>query len=300
VRSGLESTGTTITAVAGMSDGTPVEGVFAVRRKERRLSRAGSPYLSLTLADQTGAMRALVFDQPDFFAERFSEGDRIRVAGRVSERSGKRELLLNHIRSAGEEVAAAELLPRSHREPDDLFGFVLHLADEITDPGLRRTVDALTGDDDIASAWKAMPCTQTGHHAYMGGLLEHSVGVASLAQNLCQWHPRLDSDLLLSGALVHDIGLTRAFRLGATFEETEEGRMLGHLAIGAEIVGATAQRADLSDERRLALLHVIGWHHGPPPGQGPGQASAEALALWRINSLESGVKSRLEGSGGAA
>jgi 3'-5' exoribonuclease len=297
---GTEPTGATITALAGMTDGTPVEGVFAVRRKERRLSRAGSPYLSLTLADQTGAMRALVFDQPDFFAERFSEGDRIRIAGRVSERSGKRELLVNHIRSAGEEVAAAELLPRSHREPEELFGFVLHLADEIADPGLRATVDVITRDDEIASAWKTMPCTQSGHHAYMGGLLEHSVGVASLAQTLCQWHPRLDPDLLLAASLLHDIGLTRTFRLGATFEETEEGRLLGHLALGAEIVGEASRRAGLSTERRLELLHIIAWHHGPPPGQGPGQASAEALALWRINSLESGVKSRLEGPGPSA
>lgn len=145
-----------------------------------------------------------------------------------------------------------------------------------------------------------MPCTQTGHHAYMGGLVEHTVGVASLAQTLCQWHPRLDPDLLLAAALLHDIGLTRAFRLGATFEETPEGRMLGHLAIGAEIVGAAAAKSGLGHERTLALLHAIGWHHGPPPGQGPGQASAEALALWRINSLESGVKSRLEGPGPTA
>ena len=117
-----------------------------------------------------------------------------------------------------------------------------------------------------------MPCTRSGHHAYMGGLVEHTVGTGALVQALATWHPRLDSDLLLCAALVHDIGHARAFRLGATFELTEEGRLLGHVAIGHEIVGDAARRVGLSAVRRAELLHVIDWHHGPPPGQAPGAA----------------------------
>jgi 3'-5' exoribonuclease len=134
----------------------------------------------------------------------------------------------------------------------------------------------------------------------MGGLVEHTVGVAALAQALCTWHPRLDADLLLAAALVHDLGHARAFRLGATFELTEEGRLLGHLALGHELVGDAARRAGLPAGRRAALLHAIGWHHGPPPGASPAGASPEALALWRANQLETGVKARLEGPGAAA
>lgn len=286
-----------VSAIAAMRDGTPIEGVYAVRRKERRLSRKGAPFLSLTLADRSGAVRAVVLDEPDFFGARFKEGDRIRIAGRVSERGGRRELLIRHIRPAEEGVAAEDLLPRSHRDPEELWGFVLHLADEVADPGLRATLAALTGDDDLAVAWRTMPCTASGHHAYLGGLVEHTVGVASLAQTLSQWHPRLDSDLLLAGALVHDVGHARAFRLAATFEPTEEGRLVGHVTMGADIVAQAARRAGLDDARRLALVHVVTWHHGPPPGQGQGGGLPEALALWRINSLEVGVKSRLEGPG---
>lgn len=286
-----------MTPVAQLEPGAAVEGVYAVRRKERRLSRQGAPFLALVLADATGAIPALVFDEPDFFAERFEEGDRVRVTGRVSERGGRAQLLVSHLRGAGEEVEPAELLPRSHRDPDELFGFVLHLADEVGDPGLRRALDALTGDAELAERWRAVPCTRSGHHAYLGGLVEHTVGVASLVQALCTWHPRLDADLLLAAALVHDLGHTRAFRLGATFEPTEEGRLLGHLAIGHEIVDGACRRAGLAEERRLALLHAIGWHHGPPAGQPPGAASPEALALWRANQLETGVKARLEGPG---
>jgi len=142
-----------------------------------------------------------------------------------------------------------------------------------------------------------VPCTRSGHHAYVGGLIEHTVGVAALCQTLCTWHPRIDADMLVTAALVHDLGYTRAWRVAATFEATEEGRLLGHVALGLDIVADAARRAELEETRRLALLHCVAWHHGPPPPAGPQQASAEALALMRLNAAEVQVKTRLEGSG---
>lgn len=283
--------------ISGLEVGQPVEGVFAVRKKERRLSRQGDPYLALTLADASGAIGAFVFDQPDFFAAQFEAGDRVRVAGQVIQRQGRPVVRVRHIRPAGDEVGAEEFLPRSHREPDELMGFAVHLADEIADAKLKAMVMAVLDDRGLAAGWLTAPCSRSGHHAYQGGLLEHTVGVASLAQTLCQWHPRLDVDVLVAAALVHDVGHIRGWRLAATFELTDAGRMLGHLVIGHEIVAAAALAAGLSAERRLGVLHAIGWHHGPPAGQGAGGASPEALALWRINSLEVGVKARLEGPG---
>ena len=286
-----------MTAIATLEAGRPVEGIYAVRRKERRLTRAGKAFLSVTLADSTGSVAAMLFDEVDFFAAQFEEGDRVRVAGRVTEHSGRLQITLSHVRPAEEESTAEEFLPRSHRDPEELFGFVIHLADEVADRPLRALLDALLGDDDLAHAWRTVPCTRSGHHAYMGGLVEHTVGVASICQTLTQWHPRLDSDLLLAAALVHDLGYTRSFRMGATFEVTDEGRLLGHLALGMEIVDGAAKKTGLDAARRLELLHAVAWHHGPPPGQVPQAAGAEALALWRANSLETAVKTRLEGPG---
>lgn len=286
-----------MSAIAGLEVGQPVEGVYAVRKKERRLSRQGDPYLALTLADASGAIGAFVFDQADFFAGQFEAGDRVRVAGQVIQRQGRPVVRVRHLRPAGDEVGAEALLPRSHRDPDELMGFAVHLADEIAEPRLRALAQGVLRDPALAPGWLTAPCTRSGHHAYQGGLLEHTVGVASLAQTLCQWHPRLDADLLLAAAIVHDVGHVRAWRLEATFELTDEGRMLGHLAIGHEIVDAAARRARLPAPARLALLHTVAWHHGPPPGQAPGGASPEALALWRVNGLEVAVKARLEGSG---
>lgn len=286
-----------MTAISGLEAGSAFEAVVAVRRKERRLSRQGKPFLALTLADATGSVPAVVFDEADYFGEQFEEGDRVRVTGRVTERDGRRSVIVSHLRPAADEADAEDLLPRSHRDPDELFGFVLHLADEVADPGLRAVLGALTGEEALARDWRTMPCTRSGHHAYMGGLVEHTVGVAAVVQALSVWHPRLDSDLLLAAALAHDIGHARAFRLGATFELTEEGRLLGHVAIGHEIVADAARRVGLAASRRAGLLHAIDWHHGPPPGQAPGAATPEALALWRANQLETAVKARLEGPG---
>lgn len=127
-----------MTAITQLRGGQPVEGIYAVRRKDRRITRKGDPYLSLLLADATGAIAASIFNQVDFFAGQFAQGDRVRIAGRVEEHNGRLSIAVNHIRPATEEVAAAELLPRSHRDPEELFGFVLHLADEIAADDMRR------------------------------------------------------------------------------------------------------------------------------------------------------------------
>lgn len=285
-----------MTNVTTLEPGRPIEGVFAVRRKERRMSRKGSPYLALTLGDATGTISAVIFDEADWFAGQFEEGDRVRVTGEVTARGGKSVLRVRSLRPAEAADQDVDLLPKSHRDPEDMFGFVLGLADEVYEPGLRDVLEAFTGDEALAEKWRTVPCTRNGHHAYLGGLVEHSVGVAMLCQSLCTWHPRVDADLLVTAALLHDIGLTRCFEVGeATVDQTEEGRMLGHLVIGQQMVDQVAREVGLADDRRLALLHVIGWHHGPPAGAHISQASPEALALWRANAMESGVKARLEG-----
>ncbi len=261
------------------------------------MSRKGSPYLALTLGDATGTIPAVIFDEADWFGGQFEEGDRVRVTGEVTDRGGRIVLRVRSLRPAEAADAEVDLLPRSHRDPDDMWGFVLGLADEVHEPGLRALLDRMTGDEVLAEAWRTVPCTRSGHHAYLGGLVEHTVGVAMLCQSLCTWHPRLDSDLLVTAALLHDIGHARTWEVrSATVEQTEEGKMLGHLIIGQQMVDEAAKAVGLDDERRLALLHAIGWHHGPPAGAHVGQASPEALALWRANALEAGVKARLEGA----
>src|SRR4029450_5844984 len=111
----------------------------------------------------------------------------------------------------------------------------------IHDPALRSPVERLLLGGPVASEFRRAPCTRAGHHAYLGGLLEHTVAVATLVLEPCQLHPRLDSDLLMAAALLHDVGKTREFSYGAEIGLSEEGRLLGHLQIGAELIGDAAQ-----------------------------------------------------------
>jgi 3'-5' exoribonuclease len=144
----------------------------------------------------------------------------------------------------------------------------------------------------VAADFRRAPCTRGGHHAYLGGLVEHTVSVGTLVGDLCQLHPRLDSDLLMAAALLHDVGKAREFTYGARFELSDEGRMLGHLAIGAQLIAGAAE--DVPAERRLPLLNCVLSHHGPDGAPGRGFDSPEALALYRLNALDASVKGALE------
>ncbi|HTA35952.1 MAG TPA: HDIG domain-containing protein, partial [Solirubrobacteraceae bacterium] len=153
----------------------------------------------------------------------------------------------------------------------------------------------MLGDAQLRAELRRAPCSipspqHSSHHAYLGGLLEHTVAVASMALELCTLHSRLDRDMLLSAAIVHDIGKTREFTYGAEIARSAEGRMLGHVELGLRTI-APYLPSSLAPERRLALEHCVLMHHGgESAGAGARFASAEALALYRLNALDASVK----------
>lgn len=281
--------------VSTLRVGEDVRGVFACTRKDRLTARTGSAYLALELRDRTGTITARAFQQADELAGRFERGELVRVVGKVQR--FRDELVLEvleitRVDAGSEDADPARFLPSAYRDLDELEGFLEHLADEVYDRRYRELLQSLLADAPLRAAWRRAPCTRTAHHAYLGGLLEHTVAVTTLALESCQLHPRLNSDLLLSAAIAHDLGRTREFTYGADFGLTEEGRLLGHLVIGERIVSEHA--GGLDDERRLALAHCVLTHHGPSSAPGGRFASAEALALYRCNALDASVKGALE------
>ncbi|MBA2240037.1 MAG: HD domain-containing protein [Solirubrobacterales bacterium] len=286
--------------VAELRSGQRFEGRFACTRKDRLTARNGSAYLSLELRDRTGSIAARVFRDAERIGLRFEAGDAIAARGRTSRFRGELVAELDDVRALEpHEADPAQFLPAAYRSVDELDGFLEHLTRGIADQGLRDVVVGLVHAGPFAGEFRRAPCTRGGHHSYLGGLLEHTVAVATLVPELCTLHPRLDSDLLLAAAIVHDVGKTREFTYGARFETSEEGRLLGHLAIGATMIGEVA--SGLPDERRLALLHCVLSHHGAEAGplarSGPGGrgfGSPEALALQRLNALDASVKGVLE------
>jgi 3'-5' exoribonuclease len=278
-------------AIATLRPGDDVDGVFACARKDRLQARSGLPYLALELRDRSGAIQARAFRDADLLAGRFERGELVRVRGRVERFRDELQVEVREIARA-EAADPAAFLPVAYRDLDELDGFLEHLAREVHDTGYAALLERLLGDDGLRAAWRRAPCTRGGHHAYLGGLLEHTVAVATLALEACQLHPRLNSDLLLCAALVHDIGKTREFTYGAAIELSDEGRLLGHLVLGQQIL--EPRMGEMDAERRLALLHCVLCHHGPDAAPNRRFGSPEALALYRLNALDASVKGALE------
>ena len=280
--------------IADLRPGQRFKGSFACVRKDRLTAKNGSTYLALELRDRTGKLPARVFREADRIGLRFQAGDAVEVQGRIERFRGETVAELDEVQKLEPgSYDPADFLPAAYRSVEELEGFLEHLVSEIHHEGLRQVAASLVLEGQYAAEFRRAPCTRRGHHAYVGGLIEHTVAVGTLVLETCQLHPRLNPDLLLAASLVHDVGKVREFTYGAEFGTSEEGKMLGHLQLGGSMVGAAAQRLDV--DLRLALVNCVLSHHGPPDGgRGDRFATAEALALYRVNALDAGVKGALE------
>jgi 3'-5' exoribonuclease len=266
-----------MSAIASLAEDRVVEGVYAVARKERRRTKSGSPYLALELVDPSGRIEARVWSDVELLDGRFGEGDAIRVLGRVERFRDRLQLEVRSLEAA-EEADPADLAPALRRDAAELDGFLEFLADEVAHPGLRATVGRFVRDEVLRKALRTLPASET-HHSYAGGLLEHTVGVATLCRETAQLHPRLRSDLVLSAALLHDAGRTLELERGPAFRATEEGRLLGHVHLGLRLIEERA--AALEIEVRAELLHAVAVHHDARAAR-----TAEAAVLYHANQLD--------------
>lgn len=269
--------------ISALEEDRTVEQVFAVARKQRLRTRSGAPYLALELVDPTGRIDARVWDDVDLLDGRFAEGDTIRVLGRVERFRDRLQLDVRSLEKADEDPAA--YAPESHRDLDELDGFLDFLAAEIAHPGLREVVTRLLGDGDVRERLRRLPATPDGHHSYTGGLLEHTVNVATLCRETASVHPRLRSDLLLAAAVVHDLGRVRELDRGPLFAPTTEGRLLGHVHLGLRLI--EERSGGLATDARAELLHAVAVHHDVRAAR-----TAEAAVLYYANQLDAVAATR--------
>jgi 3'-5' exoribonuclease len=274
-----------VTSISQLTEDRTVEGVFAVGRKERRRTKNGAPYLALELVDASGRIEARIWDDVELLDGRFAEGDAVRVLGRVERFGGRLQVQVRTVEAAPDSDPA-ELTPTMRRDPEELDGFLDFLAGEISHDGLAAVVGGILGDDVLRSALRSLPAAGAdGHHGYAGGLLEHTVGVATLCRETAQLHPRLRSDLLAAAALLHDIGRTLELGRGPAFRATEEGRLLGHVHLGLRLIEERA--AALDAEARAELLHAVAVHHDRQAAR-----TAEAAVLYHANQLDAQAATR--------
>jgi len=274
-----------VATIAELVEDRTVEGVFAVAKKERRRTRAGAPYLALELVDPSGRIDARVWTDVELLDQRFGEGDAVRVLGRVERFGGKLQVQVRTVEAA-EEADPTALTPSLRRDADELDGFLEFLASEISHDGLAVVVDGFVRDAEIRKALRSLPAAGVnGHHGYAGGLLEHTVGVATLCRETAQLHPRLRYDLLLAAALIHDVGRIRELGAGPSFRQTDEGRLLGHVHLGLRMIEERSR--DVDPAVLAELLHAVASHHDRPAAR-----TAEAAVLYHANQLDAQAATR--------
>ena len=265
--------------IAELTEDRVVEGVYAVRMKRKLRTKSGASYLALELVDPTGTIEARVWKDVELLDGRFAEGDAVRVLGRVEKFRDRLQLDVRSLEAA--DVDPASLTPSMRRDKDELAGFLEFLVADVSHPGLTATVRAVLAECEL----DAYPATADEHHSYAGGLLEHTVGVATLCRETSQLHPRLRADLVLAAALVHDVGRTIELGRGPAFAVTDEGRLLGHVHLGLRLIEERAE--GLTAGQLAELLHCVAVHH-----EARGARTAEAAVLYHANQLDAVAQTR--------
>ena len=273
-----------MSAIAELEQDRVVEGVYAVAKKERLRTRSGGHYLALELVDPSGRIEARVWNDVELLERRFSEGDAVRVLGRVDRFRDRLQLEVRSI-EAVVDADPADLAPAMRRDAGELDGFLEFLAGELSHQGLATIVGRFVRDARFRDRLRRLPASPGQHHDYAGGLLEHTVGVATLCREAAQLHGRLRADLLLAAALLHDAGRTVELTPGPSFAQTAEGRLLGHVHLGLRLV---EERTDgLPEDARVELLHAIAGHHDLRSAR-----TAEAAVLYHANQLDAAAAVR--------
>ena len=273
-----------MSAIAELAEERIVEGIYAVARKRKLRTRSGAAYIALELVDSSGRIDARIWNDVDLLDARFTEGDAVHVLGRVERFRDRLQLEVRNLEAAPD-ADPASLAPALRRDSDELDGFLDFLAAEISHPGLRATVMRFVADLETRRLLRLLPAAPSGHHDYAGGLLEHTVGVATLCRETAQLHPRLRADLLLAASILHDVGRTVELRPGPAFAPTSEGKLLGHVHLGLRLVEERA--AALEADVRAELLHAIASHHDARAAR-----TAEAAVLYHVNQLDAVAATR--------
>jgi len=278
-------------ALHSLPEGETVRACFCVVSAQLARTRSEQPYFRLTLSDRNGALEARLWDEAEQLAERLAPGAYVGVQGRVEYYHGQLQLCLEAVSALRVGLEDLELfLPRSARSAEAMDAELETLTWSIREAGLRRLVQRLLGpESDVGPGFRLAPAAKFNHHAYLGGLLEHTVSVTSVCARLAQHYGgSIDRDLLVTAALLHDVGKVREIGARAGFPYTDEGKLLGHILLGLQMVTeAAAAVTELSPASLLLLQHLIASHQGRYEWQSPREpAMLEGLILHYADDLD--------------
>jgi 3'-5' exoribonuclease len=273
---------------------------FLVRDKILGMAKNGRPYMTLKLMDCTGEVEGRIWDRVDELSALFNKDDFVQVSGKASVYMGKMQLVVQDLQKIEESaINLSDFLPVSNRPVAEMVAELTAFVEGLTDHALKDLMRAFLADDDFMTGYTRAPAAKTMHHVYLGGLLEHSLSVAALANDISQRYPDLNRDLLVVGALLHDVGKVAELRYQRSFEYTDAGKLLGHIVIGVELV-ETKLRAlqDFPQDLAVHLKHLLLSHHGQYEYGSPKRPKTmEAVILNFLDDLDSkinGVRTHID------
>jgi 3'-5' exoribonuclease len=284
------------TFIKDFQPGMTIENqIFHLKEKDLRSSANGSLYLSLVLADRTGPVNARMWQATESLCKSLPQEGFVRVKGRTENYKGVIQFIVDAIGPLGEEeqINIEDFLPATDKDVDQMYQRVLELLRSIKDKPLLFLIKQFVGDRELMEQFQKAPAAVTMHHACIGGLLDHTLGTMELARLAASRYPQIDTDLLLAGAFLHDIGKTKELAWSTCLKYTNPGQLLGHLVMGAMMVEEKAKQAerDLGEPfppRLLQVLqHMIISHHGEyEHGAAKLPMTAEALVLHYLDNLD--------------
>ena len=263
---------------------------FLVHTKDVRQKKSGEPYLSLLLGDRTGDLDAKMWDNVAEVMDTFDRDDFVKVKGLLQIFQNRPQLTIHKMmRQEDSEVELGDYFPASTRNLDEMFAELRAIIAGIANPYLRSLLDAFMDDEKIARMYRTAPAAKTVHHNYLGGLIEHVLSLCSLSRMTAAHYKDIDLDLLLAGAILHDIGKTSELTYERTFGYSTDGQLLGHIVIGLKLVNdKIAGVPDFPPKLRTLLEHMIVSHHGELEFGSPKvPVFPEALLLHHLDNLDS-------------
>ena len=289
--------------IAQLTEGERINEIYLCRKKQSALTKAGKPYESLMLQDKTGTLDAKIWDPGSLGIDDFDELDYIAVTGDVTSFQGAYQLNIKRLRKAQQwEYLPEDYLPCSDKDVDLMYEELLGFIQSVRAPYLRQLLESFfVQEEGFAKKFKFHSAAKSVHHGFVGGLLEHTLGVTKNCDYFAQAYPMLDRDLLITAAIFHDIGKLSELSAFPRNDYTDEGQLLGHIMIGAQMVSDRIRTiAGFPETKARELLHCILSHHGELEFGSPKKpALMEALALSFADNVDAKMETMKEALSGA-
>jgi 3'-5' exoribonuclease len=272
--------------------GQKIDGIFVARDKQQAFKKDGDPYLTLVLADRSGDVTAVVWNNVRAANNAFVQGDYVRVRGSIGEYRDSLQVVVRHLeRVDPAEVEAKDFLPATERDVDQMLDQLVQISKTVENEHLSRLLAAFFDDKVFVDLFKTAPAAKKMHHAYLGGLLEHTLSIVRLIQAVSGHYKGVDKDLLVAGGILHDIGKVYEFSYETHIDYSDAGRLLNHIVIGVEMLYTKiAGIADFPKDLALVLKHMIVSHHGTRDfGSPEPPKTLEAIILNYLDDLDAKV-----------